>query len=422
MALSAKAQFTLTGEIRPRVEYRHGYQSPLDSAQTGSVFTSQRTRLNFGYVASNFKVGISLQDVHVWGSESQSVSNYTNTSTFIQQAWGQYWFHSKISIKAGRQELSYDDERLFGAVNWQQQGRMHDAFLLVYEDTVSRFTAHAGIAYNQDKESNTAIAYSIPKNYKEMQFLWMHKKMNNFGISLLFLNNGAQSTASVNSTRYFQTIGTHLEYNKNKFSSAGRFYYQTGEDAAKKDMAAYMGGLDLTYSATKKFSIGIGFEMLSGQSQTDTTNAYKEKNHTFNTLYGTAHKFNGYMDYYYAGNAHGNVGLTDMYLKLKYKTTRYWISLDFHQFMAEANVLNKQEKLASGKYSAMNSNLGSEIDFTLAYNFSPLFNVQFGYSQYFTTSTIAVLKGVTDYKNVGYTDKTANWAYLMLTFKPNFSK
>ena len=42
-------QFDLSGEVRPRTEYGHGYKSLADSAQKIGVFTGQRTRLNFDY-------------------------------------------------------------------------------------------------------------------------------------------------------------------------------------------------------------------------------------------------------------------------------------------------------------------------------------------------------------------------------------
>ena len=413
------SQMTLTGEVRPRFENRHGYQLPLDSAVHGSTFISQRTRLNFGYSADKFKFGTSIQDVRVWGNQSQLIAADTLAQTFMHEGWGQYWFLPNLSLKAGRQELNYDDQRLLGSVNWQQQARTHDVAVLMFADTTNKFTVHLGAAYNQNGATNTANAYKVKNNYKEMQYLWLNKKFSSLSASFIFLNVGSQSPVTVIKSRFIQTTGTHLEFQKNALFACGRFYYQTG---SINKTQAYMLGADVSYTLMKKISLGLGFENLSGQSQTDTTKAYTSVNHAFNPLYGTAHKFNGYTDYYFAGNGHKNVGLTDVYFKAKYKAEKWYFCFDIHQFMAAAKILDVKATTASGNITEMNSNLGTEIDLELGYNFSKQFSLVAGYSHYLLTPSISMLKGVTDYQGNGETGNVANWSYLMLVFKPNFMK
>ncbi|MEW6467657.1 MAG: alginate export family protein [Bacteroidota bacterium] len=413
------AQFTLTGELRPRTEYRHGYKTLLDSGQQAGIFTSQRTRLNFNYISARFNASLVLQDVRTWGNQAQG-NTYDINTYGLHEAWGEYWFTKKFGIRSGRQELSYDDERLMGSVSWNQQGRSHDALLFKYSD--STFTMHLGIAYNQNAENSTAIGYTIAGSYKELQFLWLNKKWGGLSTSAMIINNGFQSPVAINSTRYSQTMGTHNEYRKGAFFGLLKFYYQTGVDASKKDIQAYHAGAEVQYTLQKKIMLGCGFELMSGQSQTDTAKAYTDVVHNFSTLYGTGHKFNGFMDLYYAGGAHGNVGLTNVYLKTRYKSEKYWVGLDIHQFMAAADVLDLKKLAAEGTYSALDPNLGLEIDLTLNCSLSSMFSLQAGYSHYLPTATLALLKGVTDYKGEGYTGQTANWAYLMLIFKPAFIK
>ena len=416
------SQMTLTGEIRPRFESRHGYQSPLDSAVSGASFVSQRTRLNFGYKADKFLLGTSIQDVRIWGNVPQLIGADTIGQTFMHEAWGQYWFTPKFSLKTGRQELNYDDQRLLGGVNWKQQARVHDVAVFMYEDTASKFKVHIGAAFNQNGEANTLKKYSVKGNYKEMQYLWINKKISSLSASLIVINNGVQSPITDNKSRFSQTAGTYLEYNKDALFANGRFYYQTSKLYDKTNTSAYMFGVDVNYTLMKKITLGLGIEQMTGQSQTDTTKAYTDVNHAFNPLYGTAHKFNGYMDYYNAGNGHSNVGLTDIYFKAKYKAEKWYVGFDFHQFMAAAKVLDSKATATSGNITAMDSNLGMEIDLELGYNFSKQFSIVAGYSHYLLTQTTSTLKGVTDYKGDGYTGNTANWSYLMLVFKPNFMK
>ncbi len=415
-----QAQMTLTGELIPRTEFRHGYQAPLDSAIQGALATQQRTRLNFGYTGEKFKVGVSLQDVRTWGSTSQL--NTTDGFTSLHEGWGQYFFTSKFSLKAGRQEVVYDDERIFGGVNWTMQGRSHDLFLFSFEDTASKFKANLGIAYNQNVMGNIPAPYTVATSYKEMHYLWLNKKFGNLSASILVLNTGVEIPLQVNRTYLMNTVGTHLEYKKDKFFGSGRFYYQMGETmvgTSRKDVAAMMFGADLKYTLAKKFTVGLGLEYMTGQSQTDTTKAYRDVTHVFNTLYGTGHKFNGYMDYFYAGSGHGNVGLMDLYLNLKYKAEKSWVGLDVHMFSASADVLNVKD---TAGISAMNASLGTEIDLTFNKALTKQVSLQMGYSHYLTSETLAWLKGITDYKGDGYTDATSNWAYVMFIFKPNFLK
>ena len=239
--------------------------------------------------------------------------------------------------------------------------------------------------------------------------------MGNINASFLAVNNGAQSPVAINSTRFSSTAGPYLEYKKDKVVASVRGYYQIGVDVSKKDMQAYFAGVDFSYTLMKKLTLGIGGEIISGQSQTDTTKAYKDVNHSFNPLYGTAHKFNGYMDYFYVGNHANSVGLNDFYFKAKYKAEKWWIALDAHQFIAAADVLDKKELTTTGKYTAMFSTLGTEIDLTFGYNLTKGVSLQIGYSQMFATETMEALKG-------GSKDETNNWMYLMFTFKPQFLK
>ena len=51
-------EVTLSGEIRPRFEYRHGYKTLSADGAKAASFISQRTRLNGFFANENFKVGL----------------------------------------------------------------------------------------------------------------------------------------------------------------------------------------------------------------------------------------------------------------------------------------------------------------------------------------------------------------------------
>ena len=54
------AQFKISGEIRPRMEYRHGYKKLADSLADNALFIDQRTRLNFDYKQERLAFRVSL--------------------------------------------------------------------------------------------------------------------------------------------------------------------------------------------------------------------------------------------------------------------------------------------------------------------------------------------------------------------------
>lgn len=206
-----------------------------------------------------------------------------------------------------------------------------------------------------------------------------------------------------------------------------------------KEVQAMNYRLDISYKITEKLTASAGYEHLSGQSQTDTNLAYNRINHAFNPHFGTNHKFNGYMDYFYVGNHIGSVGLNDIFFGLKYKSEKFWVAADAHLFSAAADVRDKYkydkavaDAIAAGqpttdinKYPVMDANLGTEIDFTFGFNLSKGVDLQAGYSVMIDTETLAYLKGVTYKPNnlnagQGRTDQMNSWGWVMVTFKPKF--
>ena len=112
-------QFKISGELRPRFESRHGYKTLASPNQDAANFVSQRTRINLDYTAEKYSVYFSLQNVRVWGDIS-TLSKNDKYGIAFHEAWGEYHFNPKFSIKLGRQEIVYDDQRMFGSVGWAQ--------------------------------------------------------------------------------------------------------------------------------------------------------------------------------------------------------------------------------------------------------------------------------------------------------------
>ncbi len=437
-----KSEFIVNAEFRPRTEFSHGYKSPVlkysvpnEYTYPGSLATSQRTRIGFNYKYDKIKFGLQLQDIRTWGSQAQLTADDTN-DMFVHQAWGEINFSDKFSLKAGRMELVYDDHRILGSVGWAQQARSHDLALFKYEGNIK---VHLGIAYHGGPFTGNDA-------YKAMQFLWINGKAADFGYSILALNNGVAErgywgpVAQVaESNAYSQILGGRFTYQLGDLNLALNSYYQTGKKAADwidpaslpngvtagdlgyeeksgqgQEIAAYNFAFDAMYKISDGLKIGAGYEILSGNDLTDVN---RTDENAFTPLYGTNHKFNGWMDYFYVGNHGSSIGLQDINLKILYKNGPFFAKLIPHYFLPAGK----------GTYTDVNAvthdigALGTEVDFVVGYNIIPkTANIQFGYSQMFATESMYGLKGVvpTADNPMG----TNNWIWAMIVIKPTLFK
>ncbi len=397
----------ISGELRPRYEMRHGYKSLFPDDAKAANFVSQRTRLNAFYGNDIFKVGFSFQDVRVWGDVGQLNQSDVN-GTSIHEAWGEVFFTSNFSLKVGRQEIVYDDHRIFGSVGWAQQARSHDAAIFKIK-AADNHKIDIGLAYNANGETLLKQDYA-QNNYKTFQYGWYHGNFGKVGLSFLILNNGmaymdnSDTAKIVEKIAFSQTIGPRLSYNGDKIKFNVAVYYQGGKNSSNTDLSAIYAAADVSLGLGKGFGLGLGGEYLSG---TATKEKGSGKDKSFAPFYGTNHKFNGWMDYFYVGNHGGDVGLVDIYLPIKYKNKKFSAAIISHYFMSAATVtdLNLNKDYDSG--------LGVELDLTVGYALTKSMVIAAGYSQMFATETMQLLKG-------GNHKNTNNWAWLMLTFKPTF--
>jgi hypothetical protein len=407
---TAFAECDLSGGLRRRTELRHGYKTLPDEGANAAFFTEQRSRLNINYSKELYEIGFNVQDIRIWGSQSQL--NKSDGLFSVHEAWGQINLKETISLKAGRQELVYDDQRILGSVGWTAQGRSHDVMLLKFTD--ESWALHTGFAFNQDmnppEPANLfGTYYSGVNNYKTLQYLWYHREFKSAGLSFLFLNNGVQQPDST--VNFTQTVGVTGSYIFSDFQVDGSTYYQNGTDPSGAEKSALLASGSLSYSGFKNISLTLGTDYLSG------TQADQEQNHSFNPLYGTHHKFYGFMDYFYVGNPHyqqaadhnNNIGLVDLYLKSTVQASKETtVSVAFHEFISPVSILNPIDLT-----NRLSSRLGTEMDLVFSHALSEEVNIQAGYSHMFGTKSLEQVKG-------GSNNQISNWAWLMLSINPVF--
>ncbi len=397
--------FEISGQIRPRTEYKHGYKSLIGDNVDAAFSTSQRTRLNLNYSTPKIQTHISLQNIGIWG-EGTTSSKSDKAGTSIFQAWGEFFVTPEFSIKAGRQLFMYDDQKVLSQSDWSQAGRRHDGMLFKYE--LPKFKVHLGAAYNQDTDKDTGTFYST-KNYKTMQFIWMHYDLNKFGASLYFINNGMpqnviEDSVSHQRIRFSQTVGPLLSWKDELFNLQGAFYYQMGKNDKNKDLDAFLATFEANFNIYDNIVLGVGTQYATGNNQDEV--ATKDK--YFTLPFTSGHKFQGSMDYFYSSSSHENVGIIDVYLPFNLNFDKLKTNLTAHYFMSPANIVDAQGKL-------MDKYLGTEIDLQFTYKFSKELSILCGYSHMFGTQSLQEIKG-------GNYQNTQNWAWLAFSFTPSIFK
>lgn len=402
-------QVTWNAQYMGRSEYRHGFGTPAKTDADAAFFIGQRARFGMNYAGDKWRIGISAQDIRTWGQTANGTVDASGLLS-LHEGFAEIMPSKKIAVKVGRQEIAYDEDRIFGSLDWALQARRHDAALFKYED--STFKAHVGAAYNQDKEQSAGTIYNVAGNYKTFQYAYLSKQIKDLNLSLLLLNNGLQWTkldtnnvVTESGVRFSQTAGLRAAYTKGKLGANGTFYYQMGKDVADKDLSAYEASVEVSYKPIDPLKVTLGYELLSGTSQTDTAN---KGNNSFTPFYGTNHRFNGYMDLFYVNNFTNTVGLQDAYLKVMYSRPKWFVALDGHMFMSAADIRDVSNLT---EIAAMPSSLGTEIDLSFSYNLRENVALQAGYSHFLATESFEAVRG-------GDKDETQNWAYVMLLVRP----
>ena len=219
--------------------------------------------------------------------------------------------------------------------------------------------------------------------------------MTNLGVQ------NASSSLDSAKTIFSQTYGANYFGNGEKWSGNVSAYYQGGKGIKDVKNQAYLIAASVNYKIDDNWNIGVGSDFVSGNDINETSG----KNHAFNPLFHTGHKFYGSMDYFYSGNGHGNVGLSDTYLKVNYKGKQgYNINLAVHQFATPNQIKDI--------FKTYKSNLGQEVDLTVSYKLNKFAAIMGGYSFFINSPSLSYLK------NVPNSQKYQQWGWVSINITP----
>ena len=389
-------EISLNGEFRSRAEYRDGYFKMIKKGVDGIGFVIQRSRLSVKFKNKYFSTKVTLQDARTFGEYNCTGGTSSDASSLsVLESYIDVFLSKTMDLSLGRQSLSYDDKRIIGDANWCNTGKSHDLALLKYAD--GKFQGHFGLAYNNDsigKKNGSEMLYTLSSNnwYKNMEYIWLHADWSkNMKTSLLILNEGLQQNTDTTYNR--TTIGGHCSMAEGSFNLSASAYFQMGKNysgiKANGNLISFI--LDYTYAPAFKFT--FGFDRYSGSNN--------DSSKTFSFLYGGAHLYNGYMDYWTPGLP--QEGLLDFQGGISGQVkTKFNYVVTGHTFFTAADLKRTGSK---------GNRLGSEVDLKAGYKLFPCAKMEGGYCMYFVNDNTKLLK------NVSGDTKFAQWGYVSLTVK-----
>ena len=405
--VSLKAQLSLNTEIRPRGEIRNGYKSMFTEDDNTAYFISQRTRLGLFYNHGKYSLNISGQDIRVWGDEAYYNStgikgDYASIDLF--EAWFQLNLSQNSSLKVGRQEWSYDDQRLLAARNWGQTGMTYDGILLKFDN--KDFRVDLGLSLNNDAENKEGNEYT-PDKMKFLDFFYLSKKIGEKSIiTFTGILNGYQKEENSETIYASATYGPYFKINNQKCELEGSAFHQTGTNIQSQKINAYLLSIKGLYKFSDKFNLGPGIDIISGNNPTSTSNIDR----SFDVLYGGRHRFLGDMDYFSdLSKSVSDAGITDIFAKANLKfNTKNNLKLCYHHFSSQKNIPDPDDISANLKKT-----LGDEFDIVYKYKAEIPAELQIGLALFNATGTIEILQGVN-----GNASQMQYFAYVQLMFSP----
>lgn len=385
--------FTLSGQLRPRFEYRNGAYQALQEGEEPAILVNNRLRLNMDYrFRQDLQLYVSLQQVNIWGQAPQVQVIDRTGGLSVFEAYAALPLGGGFDLKLGRQQIVLDEDRIFGSLDWHPAGRAHDAVNINWRP-VENFYLRSFFAFNQNYLDGKAATDKINGNvnnpkgqyftpgqpYQHMEALHAHYAFTpDQKLSFLFANLGLRNDDRADYN--MQTFGVHYRGRSQDLSYGAEAYLQTGKNNTGATKEAYLLAAMVGYKFLPSLSATMGIDYLSGNNTPDSS----DKDKVFTPFSGTNHKFYGFMDYYYVNNTPQipQVGLFNPYISATLKTSEKGnLYAAGHYFRS------------AGKIDGKTRNLGVEADLVYTHKLQPFASLQVGYSVHKVSGSYNTLRG-----------------------------
>ncbi|MDZ4742799.1 MAG: alginate export family protein [Verrucomicrobiota bacterium] len=412
---------------RLRFEYRDNnfdFNDYVDSI-TDDNYLLQRLKIGMKIKPSDdWAVYVQGQDSREYFSDRPSYPGFNGAEgdsyIGLKQGYFEYWNFKNcpFGFKLGRQELNYGDQRLVGAFDWNNIGRVFDGLRMHFEQEKWNIEGFAVLPvnmrigdWNEPETQDRFFGVYYTAKYLESQQTDVYAFFRNKTDANAGFPTGGytrETPLSPNSVPGSQagnyvTIGTRGKSTKGKLGPWDYSYeanLQVGtivNNAAgtsvpnattrRRDLLAYAGYMQGGYTFTHPMNprIALGYDFASGdESFTSGTG------NSFQNLFPTNHKFYGYMDLFAwrnLHNPHANFSISPV-AKLN-------LSLDYHAFfLANTNdywyrangytpVRTGANRLVADRF------VGQEIDLVAKYSVTKWMKTEIGYSYFLSGSYLS---------------------------------
>ncbi len=338
--------------LAPRLQYRPRYlaHGGRDFAPHNvyNVF-SHRARLGaearvFGWLSATLE----LQDTRAWGEELSTVEASADGFD-LHQAFVEGRCPLGLALRVGRQEIAFDNERLIGALDWTDAGRVFDGARLSYRRRALELDAFWARTGERNVLVKDAVGKILRGAAEDADLAALRVRYAGFAPVRPTLIAVYDHQGAIRQHR--ATFGLYLDGEPARgLRYSGELYYQAGRRAnasSSQSLGATLGTVGLSYTLPVRSSPGIAlwFEHLSGDDD-----AKDGTLRSFDTLYATNHKFYGFMDLFTNIPVDtGGMGLIDVGGRVFVEPwKRLTLLLDYHHFeQAKQNPVTRTTTLGN---------------------------------------------------------------------------
>ncbi len=394
------------GQVRGRVEFKNYFAVPnegaVDLARRGdrnNTYFLLRERVHLGYAPAEWlRLYGEMQDAGAYGDDRDPSPD--NDHLMLRQAWVGLGAPQAfpVTLKAGRQELIYGDQRLVGVADWLNIGRVFDAAKLHYESV--SFWADAFVSQpvipdrfefdESDSHDRLSGAYLSSSKLIPVQESQLYVLARNVDAHALTEQN--DKLYPLASPRDIYTLGARVkslprqlggwDYEAEAAGQLGRFQYSSSSPSlAQRAFAGHVAGAYTWWAVAGTPHAAVEYNYASGDG-----NPNDRTHGTFDNLFPSNHGLYGIMDFFSWQNMQ-DVHLSGSFkpwsrLTLKLDGYAFWLATTQDYFYAGNGTPRKTG--GYGLAPAAGNYVGSELDLLASYALSRYFSLQAGYGHFFT--------------------------------------
>jgi len=410
-------QFTLGGQVRFRGEYRDP-TSYLNTAVAGRTddFILSRIRLNMKFsVTDDIDVFVQPQDQRAWGQEFNVLTDERNLDLHQGFVEIRNLMSEPLTLKAGRMELAYGDQRLVSPLDWSNIARAWDGAKLKYGPkdwwiegfyTVIRDPlAPAPNLFNTAPTAANGAAED--QEFMGVYFSYVGVAEHEFDVYAFFRELRDNSFLGEGSTDpgdlVDHTLGARIKGKDLGLEYTLEVMAQNGHQSTDR-IKAYAYAATLGYTFDMDWKPRIGFEYAVASGDRTPNNGTRG---TFDPLFPFFHFYQGYADVFGFKNSKS----LSAYLRVS-PSDNFTLHLDLFAFrldQARDSWYNDPgASLRRDTTGSSSRNVGAEVDLHARYNVGKHVKFWGGWSRFFAGEYVR--KTATVGK-----DSDMDWFFLQMT-------